>query len=68
MSKSSKQTIDVQTEYDQFHLEGYPCGLSAHSFIPTTRKNQIKEGNLSNSQQQVNFENLNKKTNLFKFR
>jgi hypothetical protein len=56
MAKSSKQTIHIETEYDTFNFEGYLCELSANSFIPTTRKNEIKERNYFNSRKQVNFE------------
>jgi hypothetical protein len=53
MSKSSKQTIHIETEYDQFDLKGYPCELSSNSFIPTTREHQSKERNFYNSHKEV---------------
>ncbi len=49
MSKSSKQIIDTETEYDIFHLEGYLCELPDNSFIPIKTK-KIKK----NSDQEVN--------------
>jgi hypothetical protein len=66
MSKSSKQTLHIETEYDKFDLNGYACELSSNSFIPMTRKNQIKERNFFNSHQQVQFSIfLNKNIILF---
>jgi hypothetical protein len=61
MSRSSKQTIHIETEYDMFDFEGYSCELSANSFIPTTRKNQIKQRNFFNSHKEVHSKILIKK-------
>lgn len=58
MSKSSKQTIHIETEYDKFDLKGYSCELSANSFIPISRKNQIKERNFFNNHQDVTQKNI----------
>jgi len=33
MSTSSKQTIYVQTEFNEFYFEGYPSQLSVNAFI-----------------------------------
>ena len=58
MSRSSKQTLHIETEYDIFHLEGYSCELSANSFIPPIRKNQIKQRNFFNFHKEVKFQIL----------
>jgi hypothetical protein len=55
MSKSSKEIIHVETDYDKFDLKGYRCELSAYSFIPTTRKDQNKQRNYFNHHCQVAF-------------
>ena len=53
MSKSNKETIDVQTEFDQYQLHGYTCAFSSNGCIPLTRFYQDKQRNFFNFHQQV---------------
>lgn len=53
MSKKNKETIDIQTEYDQYELNGYLCEFSSRGCIPLTRFNQDKQRNFFNCHQKV---------------
>lgn len=53
MSTKNKERVDIQTEFDQYQLNGYLCEFSPNGCIPLTRFEQDKQRNFFNFHQKV---------------